>query len=355
MNQKLAPLLSLFQQPQGVAPGTGPLLMAENGEEPMDLTQKLMIELAQPKPANVSTMESVKTTGAPQKYTNEFEDAFRANMEARQGQVNELQGKLKEAEGQDVGWLQKANLRPALAFADQLTGGNSAAYYQSPTAEHERKANIQRLEEEIGKQQGRLADDQLGYLKQRMTEENTLKREELANKRLSAMMGNKADNSEDRLRAQYLANPLYKGMAEISKAYESIKNNPATNGPAQQAMVYQFSRILDPGSVVRETEYAMSAGNAGKIAQARNFLNRLQSGEMLNPQQVALMKEVAGNLVNSARAQLDAHNKSYRELATRKGLNPDNVVIDAFKGNQAAAPGGGIMSPQDWLKSQGGR
>lgn len=142
---------------------------------------------------------------------------------------------------------------------------------------------------------------------------------------------------EDDLRNSYLKQDTYKRMSEISSAFQAVDDIDASGGATgagQQALIYAFNKILDPGSVVRETEYATAAKNAGKLSQAQMYLENLRSGKSLTPAQVKEMKEVAKGLRDSARKLLGSTQTEYRRLADSKGLNADNIIIDPFKGSE---------------------
>jgi hypothetical protein len=202
--------------------------------------------------------------------------------------------------------------------------------YKAPTMKSEYDKKKALLQGALEKGQNKVTEDQLNYLKlaaDKKKNEESLKLREL----MLSQRGEKGDTDyEMKLRKEYMGHPMYKQMGELDAAYQGIESNPGVGGPAQQALVYQFSKILDPGSVVRETEYAVSAANAGKIAQARNYFTMLQSGQMLTPEQVNLMKEVSRGLVMSARGSLNKHNQTYQTLAQRKGIDPTLIVTDNF-------------------------
>lgn len=202
--------------------------------------------------------------------------------------------------------------------------------YNAPTMRQEYDKKRQLLQAAAEKGQSKATEDQLNYLKLAADKK---KNEELARLREISFnqRGEKSDSDyEMKLRKEYMSHPMYKSMGELDSAYQAIESNPGVGGPAQQALVYQFSKILDPGSVVRETEYAISAANAGKIAQARNYFTMMQSGQMLTPEQVGLMKEVTRGLIMSARGSLNKHNETYKTLAGRKGIDPTLIVTDNF-------------------------
>jgi len=268
-------------------------------------------------------------------YSQQFDDAYKSSMDMRREQLEALKQRLAETQANKPTGMAALNLKPFAAFADYLTGDKTAQNFAEPVAVQRSMDERQRLEAAIRGDSNALSDDQLNYLKLKAAEE----KDALAMKRMEALSRRGADNEEDKLRREYMNHPNYKFMGEINKAYTAIASNQGLDGPSQQALVYQYSKLLDPGSVVRETEYALSAANAGKLSQATNFFNKLKSGEMLTPEQVMLMKQVAMELAEAARNELNTHNELYTTLAERKGVKPQNVIIDPFyKGKGAAGP-----------------
>ncbi len=73
-----------------------------------------------------------------------------------------------------------------------------------------------------------------------------------------------------------------------------------SSGPAQIAMVFKFMKALDPGSVVREGEFATAQNSAGVPDAIANTYNRLVSGERLTDAQMMEFVNTAKTLANSA-------------------------------------------------------
>jgi hypothetical protein len=92
-------------------------------------------------------------------------------------------------------------------------------------------------------------------------------------------------------------------------------------------------KMLDPGSVVRETEFATARDTAGLYTRLENSLKKAESGQFLQPKQ-------REEFVNLAKQYLDSSQKKAGEEKTALGvvvknyrLNPENVF-----GPEAAAP-----------------
>jgi hypothetical protein len=113
----------------------------------------------------------------------------------------------------------------------------------------------------------------------------------------------------------------------VIQAHNGLKATAQRNDPASDiAFIYQYMKILDPTSVVREGEFA-TAQNAGGIdARIRNAYNQVMNGTRLNPQQKAQMLDAAGRLAGAADAEIKQTAKNYQTTAARRGLNLDSVT-----------------------------
>lgn len=119
-------------------------------------------------------------------------------------------------------------------------------------------------------------------------------------------------------------------------------------GPGDLALVFEFMKALDPNSVVRESEYATAAksGNifAGAFARFNGYLK--ENGGFLPPQ----VQQAFLSLVN---AKFDVQKKlydnlaqSYKDIAKRQNLNPDNVVVNYSGAVPVAEERVNVISPQ---------
>ena len=112
-------------------------------------------------------------------------------------------------------------------------------------------------------------------------------------------------------------------------AFTRISQAAANPSPAGDlALIFNYMKLLDPGSVVREGEFATAQNAAGIDDRLRNIYNRLLSGERLNPQQRQDFIGQAQGLYSRAEAQYGATQRQYEELAKRKGIDPRNVILD---------------------------
>lgn len=122
-----------------------------------------------------------------------------------------------------------------------------------------------------------------------------------------------------------------KGFKEVSDAYKQISAtlDKATTSPAATlASATKFMKLLDPGSVVRESELGMALAATGVIDRLTNYHNTLLKGKVLTTQQAADFKRITGEIYKAAQGQQQAIDGNYKRQATQYGLRPDMIVQD---------------------------
>jgi len=126
-------------------------------------------------------------------------------------------------------------------------------------------------------------------------------------------------------------------VRDAKNQIDAIAKNPSPG--ADVALIYSFMKILDPGSVVRETEYATAQNAAGVPDQIRNVWNRILSGERLNENQRADFVNQARTVYGTREGSYRSQQEQFRGIAERKGLDPRNTMIEFAGGApQAGTP-----------------
>lgn len=146
--------------------------------------------------------------------------------------------------------------------------------------------------------------------------------------------------NENTLRDEF--NTLGKSFRDVQDAYTRMQQ--ATKDPSaagDMAAIFNFMKILDPGSTVREGEFANAQNATGVPGAVLNMYNKILTGERLNPEQRADFVKQAGNLYQGQKANYQKLKTNYTELAKRNKLNPDNVIMDYADAEQPAPAGVG--------------
>jgi len=142
--------------------------------------------------------------------------------------------------------------------------------------------------------------------------------------------------NENTLRDEY--NNLTKDFRVVQDAHEKIKSVAAT-GAGDMSLLYSFVKLLDPGSVVRESEFAAAAASGSFGERIQGAMQRVISGQRLPDSLRNDFIREADNLYTSQKEGADRLTASYTGMAKRMGLNPENVIVDyASKAGTAMPP-----------------
>jgi len=93
-------------------------------------------------------------------------------------------------------------------------------------------------------------------------------------------------------------------------------------------LIFNFMKMLDPGSVVRESEFATAQNAGGVDDRVRASYNKVLRGERLSKRQRGDFMKRSSSLMDAALIGYDRSVVSYRKLAKTAGLDPSRVVID---------------------------
>jgi len=122
-------------------------------------------------------------------------------------------------------------------------------------------------------------------------------------------------------------NTLLKDYEKVSDAYGRVQaaaTNPSAAGDL--AMIFNFMKMLDPGSTVREGEFATAAATTGVPGRLVTWYNNVLEGERLNVDQRKDFLDKARQLYDTALEGAQFKSESYRALAIRNNLDPEDVI-----------------------------
>ena len=134
----------------------------------------------------------------------------------------------------------------------------------------------------------------------------------------------KAFEQEKTLRNEFQTrNKVY---GELGTTYSNIESSSkAKSGPGDIALITGFMKMLDPGSVVRETEFATARDTAGLYTRLENSLKKAESGQFLQPKQREEFVNLAKQYLDSAQKKAGEDKKALGVVVKNYKLNPDNV------------------------------
>ena len=131
---------------------------------------------------------------------------------------------------------------------------------------------------------------------------------------------------EDVLRKEWLN--VTKDNRAIRNNYDKVRAAAVQDTAASDlSLVFAFMKILDPTSVVRESEQASATNAAGVPDRIRSLFNRVQQGTRLTPTQRADFLARAGDLVRGYQTSQDEIMAEYQTVSDNRGLNADNIFV----------------------------
>jgi hypothetical protein len=132
--------------------------------------------------------------------------------------------------------------------------------------------------------------------------------------------------------ATQLANQFFSqstGYLERQRNFDAIiasAREPSAAGDL--SLIFAYMKILDPTSVVRESEQASAANAAGVPPRIRNLWNRWKTGQKLAPEQRADFVNRARKLMSAAQIQQGRLAQRFSTLASSQGVDRKYVVMD---------------------------
>jgi len=151
----------------------------------------------------------------------------------------------------------------------------------------------------------------------------------------------KVFEQEEKLRKEYQTRTKVYG--ELGTTFSNINASAkAKTGPGDIALITGFMKMLDPGSVVRETEFATARDTAGLYERLLNTSQKLQSGQLftLDSEQRQQYVDLAQQYLKAAQKKADQDRKDLSAVVTNYKLNPDNVF-----GPEPVGGGRGPVNP----------
>ena len=166
-----------------------------------------------------------------------------------------------------------------------------------------------------------------------------MKEQQAAIKRLEKE-ANKIDSTskdvaemEDKLRKEWSGSPVTKDTQVIASSYQKIQevqDNPSPAGDI--SLIFNYMKMLDPASVVREGEQATAASAAAVPDRIRNAYNLLIEGEKLTPNQ---RKDFVNKARSTYKGQLAVQktvDDKIRRVIKKRGLDESMVIDESLSG-----------------------
>ena len=147
---------------------------------------------------------------------------------------------------------------------------------------------------------------------------------------------------EKQIRKEYT--DLTKDFRLVAQAYDRVEASQDT-GPGDIALIFNYMKMLDPGSTIREGEFATAQQSGGIPTAIRNSYNQAVAGERLTPEQRASFKSQAADLFVAASKAEERARASLMPVINEYGLDENQIFgvsgetqVEARAGAPAPAP-----------------
>lgn len=159
--------------------------------------------------------------------------------------------------------------------------------------------------------------------------------------------------SSDELRKEFGNSQTAKDFKTVKTAYQKIQSTSDT-GAGDISLVYGYMKLLDPGSTVREGEFA-TAANAGSAFEKVGLLyNKVLNGEKLPDAVRKQFKSESGRVFEAQRQRFNEEAGFYVDLAKKRGIDPTELGFGIGESppaqgsdEDAAAKAWAASNPQD--------
>jgi hypothetical protein len=131
------------------------------------------------------------------------------------------------------------------------------------------------------------------------------------------------ENTTD-LKKQFGNEPIYKEFSGMQTAYSQVTSAIKANTPiGDTAAATKIMKLLDPGSVVRETELGMAMAATGKMDRLKNYMDLYISGKKLTDTQRIEFQNLADQLYNAAAQAYNDKRGEYEQIGKGFKLDTD--------------------------------
>ena len=139
--------------------------------------------------------------------------------------------------------------------------------------------------------------------------------------------GQKGFDNEMTLKKSFAAEPVYKAYGEMQSAYGQINDSLKAASPAGDlAAATKFMKLLDPGSVVRESELGMAMAASGALDRAVNYAQMRIDGTKLTPDQRKDFQKLSSELFSTATTAYNAKRGEYEQMGSAYNLDANRAL-----------------------------
>ena len=149
------------------------------------------------------------------------------------------------------------------------------------------------------------------------------------------------------LRKEFTSLSRIKNFSDITEAYTRIiKSAKDPSAAGDLALIFNYMKVLDPASVVRESEFAAAAKAGGLGPRIQAAVEQIERGTRLAPEQRADFVNRATQIYQGTEEQARPIYQTYEEIAIARGFDPKKALPEfGYKGELYQSPPEFIPAP----------
>ena len=119
---------------------------------------------------------------------------------------------------------------------------------------------------------------------------------------------------------------VFRGESRATRTVMTALDTASESAPATLAAGTAFMKLLDPGSVVRESELAQALAATGAFDRAGNLIKVFKEGKVMTPPQAEQFRAIVERLYRGAEKAQRKRDEQFTAAANRHGLDSKNIV-----------------------------
>lgn len=144
---------------------------------------------------------------------------------------------------------------------------------------------------------------------------------------VSVNEGQRGFENESNLKKMFSNEPIYKDFNDMQSAYKQVQSSLKQANPiGDVAAATKIMKLLDPGSVVRESELGISMAAAGKMDRLQNYVDNWSKGTKLTPTQRQDFQNLANELYAAAGQTYNMKRNEYVDFGGKYNLDANKAL-----------------------------
>jgi hypothetical protein len=144
---------------------------------------------------------------------------------------------------------------------------------------------------------------------------------------VSVSTGEKGFTNEFKIKDAFSAEPIYKEYQGMKSAFSQIQESLKKANPiGDVAAATKIMKLLDPGSVVRESELGIAMAATGKIDRLTNYVDMWKNGTLLTPTQRNEFNALATELFSASSKAYNDKRNEYAGFGAKYGIDANQAL-----------------------------